>query len=77
MGASSATELYRFNEDEQCSTYDSFTHLSYFDDECMVAGLVKFNRSMRNELFDHLRSKGIKWIRYKHKGRKRMIYLGD
>jgi hypothetical protein len=74
MSASRVVELYRFNEHN--NTYDGFTVLVYYHDECVVMGMIEFNLSMRQELFAHLRQCGVKWLRYTHKTRKKIICLG-
>lgn len=74
MAASTVFAIYRFNE--QGGTYEQFTNLLYYGDECIVMGLISFNLARRQELFTHLRQQGIKWLRYTHKGRKKIIYLG-
>jgi hypothetical protein len=76
MASESVYEMFRFNEGG--GTYDAFTNLIFpFPDECIAKGLMDFNIDYRNDLFDYLRDRGVKKVRYEHKGKRKMIKLGD
>lgn len=74
MAASSLIDTYRFSE--VGGTYESFTTIIYFHDEAMLVGLDKgITPKQYREIKEHLRSKGVRIVRYVRKGKVKAIII--
>lgn len=74
MGAETIVEIYRFNETP--TTYSAFTVLIYSDDSVTLKGLNDpISRSDAKQLIGYLKSKGIKSIDMKRRGRWRSVSI--
>jgi hypothetical protein len=73
-GAETILEIYRFNETP--TTYTAFTALIYSDDTVAVKGLNDaITLSDARQLIEYLKTKGVKSIDMKRKGRWRSVNI--